>query len=150
MIKHQGGCHCGKVRFQTEFDPLLVYQCNCQRCRRMGGTVSVFTVYGKEELEINGHIHEFVTSGGSGLPVHYFSCVNCATRVYITPEFLDGFQLIPLGTFDDSLQFEPKMEIFTNYKVTWIRDNGCLKESFEESAVIERIGAMMENLDQRE
>ena len=82
--------------------------------------------------------------------VHYFSCANCATRVYITPEFLDGFQLIPLGTFDDSLQFKPNMEIFTNYKVTWTRDNGCLKESFEESAVIERIGAMMENLDQRE
>ena len=80
MIKHQGGCHCGQVRFQTEFDPLLVYQCNCQRCRRMGGTVSVFTVYGKEELEINGHIHEFVTSGGSGLPVHYFH-VLIAQRV---------------------------------------------------------------------
>ena len=37
-----------------------------------------------------------------------------------------------------------KDEIFTNYKVTRICDNGCLKESFEESAVIERIGAMME------
>ncbi|MDG2196618.1 MAG: GFA family protein [SAR324 cluster bacterium] len=94
-------------------------------------------------------MHEFVTPGGSGLPVHYFSCANCATRIFVRPEFLDGFQLIPLGTFDDSLQFEPKIEIFTNYKVTWIRDNGCLKESFEESAVIERIGAMMENLDQR-
>ena len=116
----------------------------------MVGNVSVFTVYGKVELEINGHTHEFITPGGSGLPVHYFSCANCATRVYITPEFLDGFQLIPLETSDDSLQFEQKMEIFTNYKVTWICDNGCLKESFEESAVIERIGAMMENLDQRE
>ena len=116
----------------------------------MGGNVSVFTVYGKVELEINGHTHEFITPGGSGLPVHYFSCANCATLVYITPEFLDGFQLIPLGTFDGFLQFKPNMEIFTNYKVTWTRDNGCLKESFEESAVIERIGAMMENLDQRE
>ena len=116
----------------------------------MRGTVSVFTVYGKAELEINGPVHEFVTPGGSGLPVHYFSCANCATRVYITPEFLDGFQLIPLGTSDDSLQFEQKMERFTNYKVTWTQDNGCLNESFEESAVIERIGAMMENLDQRQ
>ena len=24
MIKHQGGCHCGKVRFTTEYDPMLV------------------------------------------------------------------------------------------------------------------------------
>ena len=73
-----------------------------------------------------------------------------AERVYITPEFLEGFQLGALGTVDDSLQFKPNMEIFTNYKVTWTHDNGCLKESFEESAVIERIGAMMENLDQRQ
>ena len=84
------------------------------------------------------------------MPAHFFSCANCAMRAYITPKFLDGFQLIPLGTFDDFLQFKPNMEIFTNYKVTWTRDSGCLKESFEESAVIERIGVMMENLDQRE
>ena len=79
------------MRFQTEFDPLLVYQCNCQRCRRMGGTVSVFTVYGKAELEINGPVHEFVTPGGSGLPVHYFLCANCATCVHITPDFWTAF-----------------------------------------------------------
>lgn len=94
-------------------------------------------------------MHEFITPGGSGLPVHYSSCTNCATRVNITPEFLDGFQLIPLSS-DDSLRFESKMEIFTNYKIAWIRDNGCLKESFEESAVIQRIDAMMEKLDQRQ
>ena len=25
MIKHQGGCHCGKVRFQAEADPWMVF-----------------------------------------------------------------------------------------------------------------------------
>ena len=74
MIKRQGGCHCGQVRFQTEFDPLLVYQCSCQRCRRMGGTVSVFTVYGKAELEINGPVHEFVTPGEWPTCSLFFMC----------------------------------------------------------------------------
>jgi len=44
MIKHQGGCHCGKVRFQTEADPWMVFQCNCMRCRRLLGTVGVFVI----------------------------------------------------------------------------------------------------------
>ena len=34
MIKFQGGCHSTQVLFQTKFDPSLVYQCNCQICRR--------------------------------------------------------------------------------------------------------------------
>ena len=61
----------------------------------------------------------------------------------------DAVMGIVLGAFDDSLQFEPKSEIFTNYKMKWLRDYGCIKESFEEAAVIERIQLLMENLDQR-
>ena len=51
MIKHQGGCHCGKVRFTTEYDPLMVTQCNCTRCRRLMGALNVIVVFGKEEIE---------------------------------------------------------------------------------------------------
>ena len=36
-MKHTGGCHCGRVRFEVEapgsFD---VHQCNCSRCRMTG------------------------------------------------------------------------------------------------------------------
>jgi hypothetical protein len=41
------------------------------------------------------------------------------------------------------------MEIFTDKKLKWLKDNGCIKNSFEEAATEERIQAMMENMEQR-
>jgi hypothetical protein len=149
MIKHQGGCHCGKVRFTTEYDPLLVGQCNCTRCRRLYGTMSVGAMFGENELEINGETYEYTFNGGSGMPVHLHSCSTCGTRIYAEPESFGGMIYVLLGSFDNSLEFEPKGEIFTKYKMRWLRDNGCIQESFEEAAVLERMQALMENLDQR-
>ncbi|MEE2715950.1 MAG: GFA family protein [SAR324 cluster bacterium] len=149
MIKHQGGCHCGQIRFSTEYDPMLVFQCNCQRCRRMTGSISVGAMYGVPEIEITGTPKEYVTPGGSGMPVRYFFCAECGTRVYAIPEAIEGFMGISLGAFDDPMQFEPKGEIFAKYKMPWLRDSGCIQESFEEGAVTERMQMMLENLDQR-
>lgn len=149
MIKHQGGCHCGKVRFTTEYDPLLVGQCNCTRCRRLYGTMSVGAMFGENELEVSGETYEYTFNGGSGMPVHLHSCSTCGTRIYAEPEAFGGMMYVLLGSFDNSLEFEPKGEIFTKYKMRWLRDNGCIQESFEEAAVVERMQALMENLDQR-
>ena len=117
MIKHQGGCHCGKVRFTTDYDPLLVIQCNCNRCRRLMGTLNVFAVFGKEEIEFAGKTTKYTYKGGSGMDAHVYSCPVCCTRVYGEAEAFDGMRSVVLGAFDDSLALEPKSEIFTNYKM---------------------------------
>ena len=149
MIKHQGGCHCGKVRFTTDYDPLLVIQCNCNRCQRLMGTLNVFAVFGKEEIEFAGKTTKYTYKGGSGMDAHVYSCPVCCTRVYGEAEAFDGMISVVLGAFDDSLALEPKSEIFTNYKMKWIQDNGCVQESFEEAAIVERLSSLMQNLDQR-
>ena len=149
MIKHQGGCHCGKVRFTTDYDPLLVIQCNCNRCRRLMGTLNVFAVFGKEEIEFAGKTTKYTYKGGSGMDAHVYSCPVCCTRVYGEAEAFDGMRSVVLGAFDDSLALEPKSEIFTNYKMKWIQDNGCVQESFEEAAIVERLSSLMQKLDQR-
>ena len=149
MIKHQGGCHCGQIRFTTEYDPMMIVQCNCTRCRRMAGTVSVGAMYSTSEIEITGNPKKYSCNGGSGMPVHNYFCQECGARVYTMPEAMEGFMGVTLGAFDDPLQFEPRAEIFANYKLKWLSDNGCIEESFEEGAVAERIQLLMENLEQR-
>ena len=37
--------------------------------------------------------------------------------------------MIPVGAYDDLTPFEPKSEVFTELKLNWIRDNGCIKAS---------------------
>jgi hypothetical protein len=37
MITHQGGCHCGRVRFEVNAPAELpIDDCNCSMCRRTG------------------------------------------------------------------------------------------------------------------
>ena len=37
MVKHSGGCHCGRVRFElTAHEDILVSECNCSICSKSG------------------------------------------------------------------------------------------------------------------
>ena len=63
----------------------------------------------------------------------------CATKTHFYADALDGLVGIVLGTIDDNHKYPPNSEIFTNYKLNWLKDNGCITESFEEAAVYERL-----------
>ena len=147
MISHQGGCHCGKVRFQAEADPWMVFQCNCMRCRRLLGTVAVFVAFDDSaNVQISGETREYVTKGESGLPVHHYFCPVCSTMVHVKADAYDmGGAGIVLGAFDDPHQFEPEWENYIELKLNWLRDNGCIKKSFEGQAGDEQLEWVMEN-----
>tara|TARA_B100000035_G_scaffold222856_1_gene191492 strand:- start:330 stop:680 length:351 start_codon:yes stop_codon:yes gene_type:complete len=115
----------------------------------MFGTVNSGAMFGEQEIVIKGEAKKYTCSGGSGLPVHYFFCPDCGVKICGKYDAFEGFIIIPLGTFDDPHLFRPAAEIFTNYKLDWIKSSS-VKESFEEAAVMERIQLLMENLDQRE
>ncbi len=37
MVKHSGGCHCGRVRFEFRaLEKILVSECNCSICSKSG------------------------------------------------------------------------------------------------------------------
>lgn len=36
MTKHQGGCHCGAVRYEVEIDFDEALECNCSYCSKSG------------------------------------------------------------------------------------------------------------------
>ena len=131
MIKHRGGCHCGKVRFQAETDPITVHLCHCVRCQKLQGTVTIYVVF-NEIVEFSGQLSEYVTTGSSGLPVRYFFCPNCGTNISASQDAYkgDGVAII-LSAFDDPHQFEPEWESFCELKPKWLRDSGCIKKSFD-------------------
>ena len=35
-MKHEGSCHCGKIRFEADGDIPQVLECNCSICSRKG------------------------------------------------------------------------------------------------------------------
>ena len=60
MIKHQGGCYCGQIRFTTEFDPMLVMNCHCRTCKKISGAnLSSFAAFYESEILIAGDRQSF-------------------------------------------------------------------------------------------
>ena len=54
MPKHQGGCLCGKVRFELNDDPEVAYGCHCRFCQKATGTAFRSGMrYRKENVSIN-------------------------------------------------------------------------------------------------
>ena len=52
---------------------------------------------------------------------------------------------MPLITESDLLSPAPEWENYIELKLNWLRDNGCIKKSFEGQAGDEQLEWMMEN-----
>lgn len=49
MAIHQGGCQCGKVRFEVEADLDDLIVCNCSRCGKLG---SILTFASEDDFRL--------------------------------------------------------------------------------------------------
>ena len=141
--KHKGQCICGKTNFFTTADPQFVFQCNCARCRRMFGTVQTSLFFKENDVVVRGKYSKFGLTGGSGKELNLFFCPNCGTHIHVKAAVFDGMTIMVLGAFDEPEAFPPDVEIFTNYKLPWLHNEG-LKESFEEAAIEARLKLALE------
>ena len=75
----QGGCHCGKVRYEVETDLARIMQCNCSICSKKGLLLTFVTpdkfklISGEDDLrdyQFNKHI------------IHHLSCSNCSVESF--------------------------------------------------------------------
>ena len=149
MIRHQGGCHCGNIKFSTEYAPLLVFACHCRTCIRMYGVgCSINVTYGENEVNFEGELKRYSCRGGSGNQVHYEFCENCGNNIVAKVDLIEGMMYLQVGSFDNPQAVTPKVEIWNKTKPSWFDSAGC-GESFEDNGSLDRMKMLMENLDQR-
>jgi hypothetical protein len=92
MIRHTGGCHCGKVRFEVRAPALLqVTECNCSMCSKAGYLHLIvprsrFTLQsGQEYLKA----YQFNT----GTARHLFCSVCGVKSFYVPRSHPDGYSV---------------------------------------------------------
>ena len=80
VSKHDGGCHCGAVRYSVEIDPMAEsIACNCSICGRSGSylqfvTPDKFTLHqGNDNLTD----YQFNTNN-----IHHVFCKTCGIRSF--------------------------------------------------------------------
>ncbi len=62
-------------------------------------------------------------------------------------EAYSDFIFIPVGCFSDPHAFPPTIEIFRDFKLKWLRDDGCIKTKVADEGYIERFHEMIANAE---
>ena len=79
-MTHQGGCHCGAVRYEVAGEPQHVALCHCSDCRKSSGAPMVaWAAFAEEQFKlVEG---EPVTFNSSGAAMRSF-CPKCENYQY--------------------------------------------------------------------
>ena len=98
MIKRNGSCFCGKVKFSVNLDEIpRVYNCHCVDCRKKtgGGFITIIELR-EGALEINENkLAIYKHSGGSGKEIRKHFCKSCFASVYSYVErLLDDVEIL--------------------------------------------------------
>lgn len=118
---HQGGCHCGAVRYEVSGEPQHVALCHCSDCRKSSGAPMVaWAAFSEEQFRlVQG---EPVTFNSSGSAMRSF-CPQCGSGLYYrNAEYLPGIVDIQSATLDDPEALPPGAHIQTAERIGWMAD----------------------------
>ena len=92
--EHQGGCHCGKVRFRAQADLSEVMECNCSHCA-MKGFLLAFTPRDNFEL-LAGEGETTEYRFGKHVIAHRF-CRTCGVQAFALGAMPDGSEVAAIN-----------------------------------------------------
>jgi hypothetical protein len=118
-MTHQGGCHCGAVRYEVSGEPQHVALCHCSDCRKSSGAPMVaWAAFTEDQFKlVEG---EPVTFNSSGSAMRSF-CPKCGSGLYYrNVEFLPGIVDIQSATLDDPDVLPPGAHIQTAERLGWM------------------------------
>ena len=117
--KYNGGCLCGKVRFEISGEVQNIVYCHCSLCRKAQG--SAFAA------NANVNINEFKFISGEQELTGYEStpgqtkyfCKNCGSPIMSKTDAMPGKVRVRLGTIDSDINEKPRAHIFASSKANW-------------------------------
>lgn len=109
MDEREGGCLCGRVRFETRGTPHRVGVCHCLDCRKHHGALF-------HASAIFPHIAVTVIGETASYAGRHF-CPACGSSVF--SRSADEIE-VHLGAFDAPDQFAPIYELWTIRRERWL------------------------------
>ena len=105
-MKAEGGCYCGKVRFEVAGDVIFKGQCHCRECQYYSGGQPnmVFGVPGNAFKLVSGAPGKFSRSDLEA-PVTRSFCSSCGTPLWSESPYMPGAYLLKAGTLDNPADF---------------------------------------------
>ena len=115
----QGGCRCGKVRFEASGEPLLTMACHCTGCQRM--TASAFSLSEGYQGDAFRLTSGATAIGGTHGATRHYHCDHCKSWLYTEPDGVENFVNVRSTMFDEPRREPPFVETFTDEALPWAR-----------------------------
>ena len=145
-LPFEGGCLCGRVRFQIKQAPLLSFACHCRGCQKL--TSSAFS------LGIMIQIDQFELTKGETVvgalhksDARYGYCGWCKCWVTSEPRAGNGVINVRSTLIDGPLALEPFIEMWMKEKIPWASTPA--KHSFDETPSLDAFPSLVSEYMQR-
>ena len=92
LIKHQGGCHCGRVRFEVMAPAAIeVGDCNCSMCSKTG---YLHLVVKKEQFKLVSGENVLTNYQFNTRTANHLFCSHCGIKSFYVPRsHPDGYSV---------------------------------------------------------
>jgi hypothetical protein len=127
----EGGCFCGKVRFDLVPDYIAYRYCFCSRCRKTRGTSNAANIFAQPDalrwLSGEDLVKRFDLEGAR---FGNCFCTECGSPV---PRLVKGGKayLIPAGGLDADPGVRPDSAIFWDSRADWLPNVETLEKKAE-------------------
>jgi hypothetical protein len=120
-MKIDGGCHCGKIRYEAEIDPEKVAICHCTDCQTLSGSAFRTVVPAPKEgfRLLSGTPKVYVKTAESGNKRVQAFCADCGTPIYSSAVEDPPVYSIRLGSARQRALLMPHIEVFRKSALGW-------------------------------
>ena len=117
-----GGCQCGALRYEIAAAPLLVYNCHCTNCQRIGGGAfsTPVAIFETSFAFVSGTPRSFEWEADSGTHRFGWFCDACGCRIAHGQQPSNGILSLRAGTLDDRSWVTPVGDIWTRSAQPWV------------------------------
>lgn len=121
-----GGCQCGALRYEITQPPLMIYNCHCTNCRRIGGSAfaTPVTVLEAAFAFTQGTPQTYEWQSDAGNTRFGWLCGTCGSRIAHGQKPSSSVLSVRSGTLDDSSWVEPVGDIWTRSALPWVALSG--------------------------
>jgi hypothetical protein len=118
--KYSGGCLCGKVRYETDADPLVGIHCQCRDCqKRSGAGHASFLAFPRAMMKMTGPLKFHEVKADSGNMSSLGFCTECGSHVTGGSSGYPDMIPVMAGTLDEPGKFTPQLVAFSSRANAW-------------------------------
>jgi len=91
---YAGGCHCGRVRYETTTDPTQAIACNCSICAKHGLWLTFVT---PQQFKLVSGLDDLADHQFNKHVIHHVFCRKCGVESFARGKTKDGKDIFAIN-----------------------------------------------------